>query len=62
MPMPEPRQGEEKQDFISRFMKSKPMQAEYPDNKQRVAVAYSQWRRLFHKTGYPGRLVTKDGA
>lgn len=37
----EPRKGESKEDFISRFMSE--TKEEYPDEKQRVAVAYSYW-------------------
>lgn len=37
-----PRKGESKSDFISRFMSE--TKAEYPDEKQRLAVAYSYWR------------------
>jgi len=37
-----PRKGESKQDFISRFMSA--TKEEYPDQKQRLAVAYSYWR------------------
>lgn len=37
-----PRKGESKEDFISRFMSE--TKHEYPDRKQRLAVAYSYWR------------------
>jgi adenylate kinase family enzyme len=40
-----PKKGEDKNDFISRFMSSELAKKEFPDNKQRVAVAYSQWER-----------------
>jgi hypothetical protein len=40
-----PHKGEEKQDFVSRFMTDELAKKEFPDNKQRVAVAYSQWER-----------------
>lgn len=39
----EPRQGESKEDFISRFMSA--TKSEYPDEKQRLAVAYSYWNK-----------------
>jgi len=45
MPMPTPNKGESKEAFISRFMSNDRMKGDYSDNKQRVAVAYSQWRR-----------------
>jgi len=38
-----PDKGESKKDFISRFMSS--TKDEYPDEKQRLAVAYSYWER-----------------
>lgn len=37
----EPNEGEDKQSFISRFMRA--TKEEYPDRKQRLAVAYSYW-------------------
>lgn len=39
----QPRKNESKDDFISRFMEE--TKKEYPDEKQRVAVAYSYWDR-----------------
>lgn len=38
-----PREGESKEDFISRFMSE--TKGEYPDEKQRLAVAYSYWEK-----------------
>lgn len=38
-----PNKGESKKDFISRFMSA--TKDEYPDEKQRLAVAYSYWDR-----------------
>lgn len=38
-----PNKGETKEDFISRFMKE--TKEEYPDYKQRLAVAYSYWNK-----------------
>lgn len=45
MPIPSKRKSEPKQAFISRCMGSEVMKREFPDNKQRVAVCYSQFRR-----------------
>ena len=45
MPLPKPFSGESQKDFISRFMSNPTMIREYPDKKQRAAVAYSTWRR-----------------
>ncbi len=44
MPIPTPGQGESQDKFISRFMSNSAMQKDYPDQKQRAAVAYSQWK------------------
>ena len=38
-----PKEGESKSDFISRFMSE--TKEEYPDEKQRLAVAYSYWNK-----------------
>lgn len=41
--MPNPKSGESKQDFISRFMSSEEAKRDYPDQDQRLAVAYSKF-------------------
>jgi hypothetical protein len=43
MPLPIPKENESKEDFIKRFMSDDTMVIEYPDEKQRYAVAESQW-------------------
>jgi hypothetical protein len=45
MPMPRPKPKEDQQAFVSRFMADQAMRREYPDEKQRAAVAHSEWRR-----------------
>jgi len=45
MPLPKPRDNEEEDAFISRCMSDDLMNEEYPDNDQRLAICYSQWRR-----------------
>jgi len=45
MPIPKPAKGEKEQDFISRCMGNNTMNKDYPDQKQRSAICYSQWRR-----------------
>lgn len=42
--MPNPTQGESESEFVSRFMESPEARADYPDQKQRAAVAYSKFR------------------
>jgi hypothetical protein len=49
MPMMRPRSNESQQEFVSRFMGDATMVRDYPDQKQRAAVAYSQWRRARRK-------------
>ena len=44
MPVPTPKKGESKEDFIARFMSNVAMKDEYTDQKQRIAVAHSTWR------------------
>jgi hypothetical protein len=43
--MPIPKKGEKKSEFVSRYMGSKEAQKSFPDQKQRVAVAYSEFDR-----------------
>lgn len=45
MPIPKPKDDEEKKDFISRCMGNPTMVEDYPDNKQRLAVCYASWDR-----------------
>ena len=44
MPLPTPKEGEAQQAFISRCMGSDAMQREFPDQKERSAVCYKQFR------------------
>jgi hypothetical protein len=43
--MPNPRQGEKQTSFIARYVKSRESRKRFPDIKQRLAVAYSKFRR-----------------
>ena len=43
MPLPKPREGEDKDKFINRCMVDKSMLSEFPDEKQRYAVCLTQW-------------------
>lgn len=45
MPLPTPNKKETQQEFVSRCMGNDTMNQEYPDEKQRAAICYSQWRR-----------------
>ena len=43
MPLPKPREGQSKNDFISSSIDSEVMKKEFPDRKQRLAVCYELW-------------------
>jgi len=45
MPLPKPTKGQKESNFISSCMSNKIMKREYPDNEQRLAVCFSQFRR-----------------
>jgi len=53
MPLPKPKTGEKQQDFISRCMSNPTMKKEFPEQKQRLAVCFSQWRR------FRGKMIGK---
>ena len=42
MPIPKPKDGEDKQEFVSRCMGDDVMKKEFPDKEQRAGVCYSQ--------------------
>jgi ATP-dependent protease ClpP protease subunit len=44
MPLPKPKPKEEQKDFISRCMGDGVMNKEFPEQEQRAAVCYRQWR------------------
>jgi hypothetical protein len=44
MPLPKPGEQEEREAYLSRFMQSEEAKKEYPDIKQRYAVAVSKWK------------------
>lgn len=43
MPIPKPRTGESKEDFISRCMGDDVMRKEFPNTGQRFAVCNTNW-------------------
>jgi hypothetical protein len=45
MPLPTPRAGQSQSDWIKSCMSNRTMKKEFPDNKQRLGVCYSQWKR-----------------
>lgn len=60
MPMPKPNKGENEKDFVSRFMGDAVMVKDYPDEKQRAAVAYSTYRGNEVKTIEDKRNLGKE--
>jgi hypothetical protein len=44
MPLPKPNPGESQKDFMSRCISNDKMNQEYPDQSQRIAVCYTQWK------------------
>jgi len=45
MPIPRPKEQEERDEFIDRCMSDETMKKEYPNEKQRLAVCASQLKR-----------------
>jgi hypothetical protein len=45
MPIPSPKKSEKQSDFVSRCMGDETMNKEFPDQKQRAAVCYSQFKK-----------------
>lgn len=43
--MPLPEKGEKRASYIARYVKSKESQKRFPDIKQRLAVAYSEYKQ-----------------
>lgn len=47
--MPEPHKGESLSNFVGRYMGSKEARKSFPKQKQRAAVAYSEFKRKKRK-------------
>jgi len=45
MPIPKPRDDEDKDEFIKRCMDDDVMVEEYPDREQRYAICHKQWEK-----------------
>jgi|TARA_R100000482_G_C4996083_1_gene89469 hypothetical protein len=48
MPLLKPKRYEQKESFLGRFMNNAKMIIEYPDPKQRYAVAMDIWKKKFN--------------
>ena len=57
-PLPIPNQGESENDFVSRCMGNDAMNREYPDNAQRSAVCFRQWKD--RPKAAPQHIVTEN--
>ena len=60
MPLPKPNKGEEKDTFISRCMSNDIMKEEYPKEKQRVAICYSQWKKEYKASSLSNEQLLDD--
>lgn len=45
MPLPKAKKGEKQSEFVSKCMGDPMMNKDFPDQKQRAAVCYSQFKR-----------------
>lgn len=50
MPLPSPKKDEKQSDFISRCMGNSVTNKDFPDQKQRAAVCYAQWKKKKKKS------------
>ena len=61
MPLPTPRGDESEQDFVSRFMGDNQAVADFPDEKQRAAVAHSTYRDDESELELPAVSILEEG-
>jgi len=59
MPMPKPTDDETMQDFINRCMSDSRMMLEYPQEKNRAGVCYTQWQRSGKSEGKMNVLIAE---
>ena len=45
MPLPKPKKNEQQSEFVSKCMGDEMMNTDFPEQKQRAAVCYSQFKR-----------------
>jgi hypothetical protein len=50
MPLPSPKGKQKEDSFVQKCMSSETMTKEYPNDKQRVAVCYSQYKQAKKKS------------
>jgi len=51
LPIPKPKHGEARDEYVHRFMRDDAMMRKYPDFKKRLAVAYIEWRERHKERG-----------
>ena len=61
MPLPMPKADESEQDFVNRFMGNDQAVADFPDEKQRAAVAHSTYRDDESELELPGVSILEEG-
>ena len=64
MPLPTPRADETEQDFVNRFMGNDTAISDFPDEKQRAAVAYRTYRdedEEMEELELPGVSILEEG-
>ena len=59
MPLPKPNKNEKQSEFVSKCMGDEMMNKDFPDQKQRAAVCYSQFKK---KAKASESLVWEDSA
>lgn len=45
MPIPQPKAGQEQDEYISECMTNETMVNEFPEKDQRLAVCYAEWKK-----------------
>lgn len=57
MPLPTPKKDESKDDFVNRCMGNDTMKSDFPDNDQRLAVCFKQWKEKKSTGDYEMRAL-----
>ena len=60
MPLPKPKEGESRGDFVKRCMSDDTLNSEFPDNTQRLAVCESQYDRAAGKSQDTKKVDKKE--
>lgn len=56
MPLPNPKTKQSRESFVNSCMSSDVMKKEYPNNKQRLAVCFSQYKRAKNRKNSKGAI------